>query len=111
MRHIQRGDIFYADLSPVIDSEQGGIRPVLIIQNNVGNKYSPNIIIIPITSQISKSKLPTHVEVEILLQNGVIMSEHIRSISKSRLREKIGHITDDKMELVDEALRVSIGLK
>lgn len=95
---IKRGDMFYADLSPVIGSEQGGIRPVLIIQNDMGNKYSPTVIAAAITSQKSKNKLPTHIEINSensgLKSDSIVLTEQIRTIDKSRLREKIGHIDD-----------------
>ena len=110
---IKRGDIFYADLSPVIGSEQGGIRPVLIVQNDIGNKYSPTVIAAAITSQINKAKLPTHIEISAqeygLLKDSVILLEQIRTIDKKRLREKIGHLDDDLMDMVNEALNVSFG--
>ena len=111
---IKRGDIFYADLSPVVGSEQGGVRPVLIVQNDVGNKYSPTVIAAAITSQINKAKLPTHIEISAqeygLLKDSVILLEQIRTIDKKRLREKIGHLDDELMEKVNEALGVSFGL-
>ncbi|EYE88854.1 growth inhibitor PemK [Fervidicella metallireducens AeB] len=111
---VKRGDIFYADLSPVIGSEQGGIRPVLIIQNDIGNKYSPTVIIAAITSQINKAKLPTHVEISSeeygLNKDSVILLEQIRTIDKRRLKDKIGHINNELMLAVDEALMISIGL-
>ena len=112
---IKRGDMFYADLSPVIGSEQGGIRPVLVIQNNVGNKYSPTVIVSAITSQLNKSKLPTHIELESeefgLKSDSIILTEQIRTIDKSRLKEKIGHINDERvMNKIDNALGVSFGL-
>jgi len=111
---IKRGDIFYADLSPVVGSEQGGIRPVLIVQNDVGNKYSPTVIAAAITSQINKAKLPTHIEISAqeygLLKDSVILLEQIRTIDKKRLREKIGHLDDELMEKVNEALEISFGL-
>ena len=113
---IRRGDMFYADLSPVIGSEQGGVRPVLIIQNDLGNKYSPTVIAAAITSQTSKTKLPTHIEIkgekQGLKNNSVILTEQIRTIDKSRLKEKIGHI-DDKivMNKINNALGVSFGLE
>lgn len=99
---IKRGDIFYADLSPVIGSEQGGVRPVLIIQNDIGNRYSPTIIVVAITSQINKAKLPTHVEIKSsdygLPKDSVLLLEQIRTIDKRRLEEKIGHVTEDIMD-------------
>ncbi|HZK57878.1 MAG TPA: type II toxin-antitoxin system PemK/MazF family toxin [Clostridia bacterium] len=111
---IRKGDIFYADLSPVIGSEQGGIRPVLVVQNDIGNRYSPTIIIAAITSQINKAKLPTHVEISGddygLSRDSVLLLEQIRTIDKRRLGEKIGHVEDDIIEKVDEALRISLGL-
>lgn len=111
---VKRGDIYYADLSPVIGSEQGGIRPVLIVQNDVGNKYSPTIIAAAITSQINKAKLPTHIEISAeeygLNKDSVILLEQIRTIDKKRLREKIGRLDDGLMEQVNEAIGVSFGL-
>ncbi len=111
---IKRGDIFYADLSPVVGSEQGGIRPVLIVQNDVGNKYSPTVIAAAITSQINKAKLPTHIEISAqeygLPKDSVILLEQIRTIDKRRLREKVAHLDDELMEKVNEALIISFGL-
>lgn len=111
---VKRGDVFYADLSPVIGSEQGGVRPVLVVQNDIGNKYSPTIIIAAITSQINKAKLPTHVEITApeygLPKDSVVLLEQIRTIDKKRLREKIGKFNDDMMRSVDDALKISIGL-
>lgn len=112
---VKRGDIFYADLSPVVGSEQGGIRPVIIVQNDIGNKYSPTVIVAAITSQINKAKLPTHVEISSeeygLNKDSVVLLEQIRTLDKKRLKEKIGHMTDSDMEKVDEALLVSVGLQ
>ena len=113
---IKRGDMFYADLSPVIGSEQGGIRPVLIIQNDTGNKYSPTVIAAAITSQTGKSKLPTHIEITSkengLKSDSVVLAEQIRTIDKSRLKEKIGHIDDTQiMHQLNNALGVSFGLE
>jgi mRNA interferase MazF len=112
---VKRGDIFYADLSPVVGSEQGGIRPVIIIQNDVGNKYSPTVIVSAITSQINKAKLPTHVEISSeaygLNKDSVVLLEQIRTLDKRRLKEKIGHMTDIDMKKVDNALLVSVGLQ
>ena len=112
---VKRGDIFYADLSPVTGSEQGGIRPVIVIQNDVGNKYSPTVIVAAITSQINKAKLPTHVEISSneygLNKDSVVLLEQIRTLDKKRLKEKIGHMTDADMILVEEALLISIGLQ
>ncbi len=111
---VKRGDIFYADLSPVVGSEQGGIRPVLIIQNDVGNRYSPTVICAAITSQINKAKLPTHVEIDssnvTLVKDSVVLVEQIRTIDKKRLREKICRLEDGLMLKVDKALMVSLGL-
>ncbi|MEB3430023.1 type II toxin-antitoxin system PemK/MazF family toxin [Citroniella saccharovorans] len=111
---VKRGDLYYADLSPVIGSEQGGTRPVVVIQNDVGNKYSPTIIISAITSQINKTKLPTHVEVEQgfgLPKNSVVLLEQIRTIDKKRLREKIGKFDEDTMRKIDDALKISLETK
>lgn len=111
---LRRGDVFYADLSPVVGSEQGGIRPVLIVQNDVGNKYSPTVIVAAITSQINKAKLPTHIELVGedygLSKDSVILLEQVRTLDKRRLKERIGHLDDDKMELVNTALLISLGL-
>lgn len=111
---IKRGDIFYANLSPVIGSEQGGNRPVLVIQNDVGNRYSPTVVIAAITSQIAKAKLPTHVELDAkqssLEKDSVVLLEQIRTIDKRRLQEKVTHLGDDIMEKVDEAIKISLGL-
>ena len=111
---IKRGDIFYADLSPVIGSEQGGVRPILIVQNDVGNKYSPTVIAAAITSQINKAKLPTHIEIDSkeygLTKDSVILLEQIRTIDKRRLREKLGHMDSERMKSVNEAIFVSFGL-
>lgn len=113
---VRRGDMFYADLSPVVGSEQGGIRPVLIIQNDLGNKYSPTVIAAAITSQTNKTKLPTHIELgentSGLKSNSVVLTEQIRTIDKSRLKEKIGHINDNKIiNELNNALGVSFGLE
>lgn len=111
---IKRGDIFYADLSPVVGSEQGGIRPVLIIQNDVGNKHSPTVICAAITSQMKKAKLPTHVEIEsnskCLVKDSVVLAEQIRTIDKKRLREKICRLDENLMRKVDKALLISVGV-
>jgi mRNA interferase MazF len=111
---VKRGDIYYADLSPVIGSEQGGIRPVLIVQNDVGNRYSPTVIAAAITSQINKAKLPTHIEINAqefgLSKDSVILLEQIRTIDKKRLKEKIGRLDDELMEKVNDALSISFGL-
>ena len=108
---VKRGDIFYADLSPVVGSEQGGVRPVLVVQNDVGNKYSPTVIIAAITSQMNKVKLPTHVEVSAefgLPKNSVVLLEQIRTIDKKRLREKVGYTDEFFMKKVNEALLRSV---
>ncbi|HHX86868.1 MAG TPA: type II toxin-antitoxin system PemK/MazF family toxin [Firmicutes bacterium] len=111
---VKRGYIFYADLSPVVGSEQGGVRPVLVIQNDVGNCYSPTVIIAAITSQIEKAKLPTHIEISSgeynLEKDSVILLEQIRTIDKQRLKKKITQLDDFVMRKVDEALRISLGL-
>lgn len=111
---IRRGDIFFADLSPVVGSEQGGTRPVLVLQNDIGNQYSPTTIVAAITSQISKAKLPTHVEVTAkgsgLEKESVILLEQIRTIDKSRLREKVTSLNDEIMIKVAQAAEISMGL-
>jgi mRNA interferase MazF len=111
---VKRGYIFFADLSPVVGSEQGGVRPVLIIQNDVGNRYSPTVIVAAITSQIDKAKLPTHIEVSAseynLDRNSVILLEQIRTIDKQRLQKKVTELDDKIMQRVDESLRISLGL-
>ena len=112
---VKRGDIYYADLSPVVGSEQGGIRPVLIIQNDVGNKYSPTVIAAAITSQINKAKMPTHIELSAseygLYKDSVILLEQIRTIDKKRLRKKVAHLDKKLMQDVNGALAVSFGLE
>ncbi len=111
---IRRGDIFYADLRPVVGSEQGGVRPVLIIQNDVGNKHSPTVICAAITSKMNKAKLPTHVELNArqcdMVKDSVILLEQLRTIDKRRLREKICHIDGELGERVDMALKISLDL-
>ncbi len=111
---VKRGDIYYANLSPVVGSEQGGHRPVLVIQNDVGNKYSPTVIVGAITSQITKAKLPTHVEISAkqynLEKDSVILLEQLRTIDKRRLKEKVTHLGEDIMVKVDEAIKISLGL-
>ena len=111
---VKRGDMFYADLSPVVGSEQGGVRPVLIIQNDIGNKYSPTVIAAAVTSQINKAKMPTHIEISAktygLAKDSVILTEQIRTIDKKRLKEKIGHIDVSLMDKVNEAISISFGL-
>jgi len=112
---IKRGDIFYADLSPVVGSEQGGIRPVLVVQNDIGNLHSPTIIISAITSRLNKAKMPTHIKIRGdnygLSKNSIILLEQIRTIDKKRLREKIGHLEDTILNKVDEALKISFALR
>lgn len=111
-RIIRRGDIFYADLRPVVGCEQGGIRPVLVIQNDIGNRYSPTVIVVAITSK-SKKELPTHVELgcmEALQKNSVVLLEQIRTIDRTRLLEYIGSVSRLRMLLIDQALLLSIGL-
>ena len=112
---VKRGDIYYADLSPVVGSEQGGIRPVLVIQNDVGNKYSPTVIAAAITSKINKAKMPTHIELSAneygLNKDSVIFLEQIRTIDKRRLREKIGKLDELMMKSVDKALFISFGIE
>ena len=111
---IKRGDIYYADLSPVVGSEQGGIRPVLIIQNNIGNRHSPTIICAAITSKMNKAKLPTHVELQAtqggLSKNSVVLLEQLRTIDKKRLREYVCHIDQERMKKIDQAIRISLDL-
>lgn len=111
---VRRGDIFYADLSPVVGSEQGGVRPVLIIQNDIGNKYSPTVICAAITSQINKAKLPTHIALSsacyALAKDSVVLLEQVRTIDKKRLKEKLCMLDDAMMLRVDDALLVSLGL-
>jgi mRNA interferase MazF len=112
--NIKRGDIFYADLSPVVGSEQGGLRPVLIIQNDVGNKYSPTVIAAAITSRMGKTRLPTHIDVYAdrvgLAKDSVILLEQIRTLDKRRLKEKMGHLDGTVMSKVNAAIAVSFGL-
>ncbi|KYO66835.1 type II toxin-antitoxin system PemK/MazF family toxin [Thermovenabulum gondwanense] len=111
---VRRGDVFYADLNPVVGSEQGGVRPVLVVQNDVGNKYSPTVIVAAITSQIDKAKLPTHVELKKedygLEKDSVVLLEQLRTIDKRRLKEKITFLDNEIMAKVDEALKISLGL-
>ena len=114
MNNVKRGDIYYADLSPVVGSEQGGLRPVLIIQNDVGNRYSPTVIAAAITSKMDKTKLPTHIDVFAekvgLAKNSVILLEQVRTLDKRRLKEKMGHLDDEVMSAVNSAIAVSFGL-
>ncbi len=109
---IKRGELYYADLSPVVGSEQGGVRPVLIVQNDVGNRYSPTIIAVAVTSQINKAKLPTHIELDTtcgLPKDSVILAEQVRTLDKRRLKDKIGTLDTKAMERVNNALLVSLG--
>ena len=110
---IKRGDLYYADLSPVVGSEQCGVRPVLVVQNDIGNKYSPTIIAAAITSQLNKAKLPTHINLPAeeygLPKNSVVLLEQIRTIDKRRLKDKIGELPNDIMNMVNEALMISLG--
>ena len=112
--NIKRGDIFYADLSPVVGSEQGGVRPVLIVQNDVGNKFSPTVIAAAITSQQSKAKLPTHIQLGAqqcgLMKDSVVLLEQIRTLDKKRLKEKMGCLDTQAMNKVNQAINVSFGL-
>lgn len=114
MVNIRRGDIYYADLSPVVGSEQGGVRPVLIVQNNVGNRFSPTVIAAAITSQRAKANLPTHIMLDSqktgLSRDSVVLLEQVRTIDKHRLKERMGRLDDSAMSLVDQALSISFGL-
>ena len=114
MMTIRRGDIFYADLRPVVGSEQGGIRPVLIVQNDIGNKHSPTVICAAITSQMHKAKLPTHVELDstkyALVKDSVVLLEQLRTIDKKRLKDKVCHLDQQILEKVDKALEISLEL-
>ncbi|MBQ6714291.1 MAG: type II toxin-antitoxin system PemK/MazF family toxin [Clostridia bacterium] len=111
---IKRGEIYYADLSPVVGSEQGGIRPVLIVQNDVGNRYSPTVIAAAITSQQDKTELPTHIKLDAsfsgLAKDSIVLLEQVRTIDKQRLKEKMGSLDNRSMNMVDRALYVSLGL-
>ena len=111
---VKRGDIYYADLSPVVGSEQGGVRPVLIVQNDLGNKFSPTVIAAAITSQKDKSRLPTHIELNALncglAKDSVVLLEQIRTIDKRRLKEHMGRLDDGSMASIDKALSISFGL-
>lgn len=110
---VKRGEIYYADLSPVLGSEQGGIRPVLIIQNDVGNKYSPTVIASAVTSSMTKAKLPTHIEIKSgqygMTKDSVVLLEQLRTLDKRRLKNKIGEIDKVRMELVNRAILISLG--
>ena len=112
--NVKRGDIYYADLSPVVGSEQGGVRPVLIVQNDVGNKYSPTVIAAAITSQQEKSRLPTHISVNGnqcgLSKDSVVLLERVRTIDKQRLKERMGNLSTNDMNKINKALTVSFGL-
>ena len=114
MTNIKRGDIYYADLSPVVGSEQGGLRPVLIIQNDIGNRYSPTVIAAAITSRMSKTRMPTHIDIYAdkvgLAKDSVILLEQVRTLDKKRLKEKMGHLDDGIMSEVNSAIAVSFGL-
>jgi mRNA interferase MazF len=111
---VKRGDIFYADLSPVVGSEQGGVRPVLIVQNDIGNRYSPTVIAAAITSQRDKTKLPTHIELSPqtcgLSRDSIVLLEQIRTIDKRRLKERMGRLDNESMSKINQALQVSFGL-
>ena len=111
---VRRGEIYYADLSPVVGSEQGGVRPVLIVQNDVGNKYSPTVIAAAITSQKEKSKLPTHIEINAqncgLAKNSVVLLEQIRTIDKKRLKDKVCHLDGPILKKIEDALKISLEL-
>ncbi len=111
---VRRGDVFYADLNPVIGSEQGGIRPVVVVQNDIGNKYSPTVIVAAITSKIKKAKLPTHVEIKSTESNletdSVILLEQVRTIDKRRLQRQITHLDIEMVEKINDALQISLGL-
>lgn len=112
-QNIKRGELYYADLSPVIGSEQGGVRPVLVVQNDVGNRYSPTVIAAAVTSKINKAKLPTHIELSAsvygLAKDSVVLLEQIRTIDKRRLKDKIGLLSEQTMMRVDDALLISLG--
>jgi mRNA interferase MazF len=115
MMTVKRGDIYYADLSPVVGSEQGGVRPVLIVQNDMGNKFSPTVIAAAITSQKDKTNLPTHIQVNAdecgLAQDSIVLLEQVRTLDKKRLKERMGTLADDDMNRINQALSVSFGLK
>jgi mRNA interferase MazF len=112
---IKRGEIYFAQLNPVIGSEQGGVRPVLVVQNDIGNQYSPTTIILAITAQINKAKLPTHIELKAniygLERDSVVLAEQIRTIDKTRLKQRIAVLRKETMDKVEQALMVSLGLK
>ena len=110
---IKRGEVYYADLSPVVGSEQGGVRPVLVIQNDIGNKHSPTVIVGAVTSKMTKAKLPTHIEIKRgqygMVKDSVVLLEQLRTLDKKRLKEKVGKIDDDTMEKINRALLISLG--
>ncbi|WP_071131709.1 type II toxin-antitoxin system PemK/MazF family toxin [Enterococcus timonensis] len=112
---VKRGDIYFADLSPVIGSEQGGVRPVLIVQNNLGNHFSPTVIVAAITAKMAKPKLPTHIGINAeqtgIEKDSVILTEQIRTIDKSRLKERVCHLSVELMAQVDQALKISLGVE
>ena len=114
MRKVLRGEIYYADLSPVVGSEQGGMRPVLIVQNDVGNRHSPTVIAAAITSQKDKSKLPTHISINAdrcgLAKDSIVLLEQVRTLDKQRLKERMGNLPEDDMDRINKALFVSFGL-
>lgn len=114
MKKIKRGDIYYADLSPVVGSEQGGVRPVLVLQNNVGNRHSPTVIVAAITTQLQKQKFPTHVALTTdevpLAHDSVVLLEQVRTIDKQRIQDRIARLDERRMDEVDRALEVSLGL-
>lgn len=110
---VKRGDVYYADLSPIVGSEQGGVRPVLVLQNDVGNKYSPTVIVSAITSKVNKIKLPTHIPLETdtgLSRDSIALLEQIRTIDKTRLKEKVGHVDDETMRQINDAIVISFGM-
>ncbi len=111
---VKRGDVYFADLSPVVGSEQGGVRPVLVLQNDIGNRFSPTVIVAAITAQIQKAKLPTHVEIDAkqydFERDSVILLEQVRTIDKQRLTDKITQLDSNMMEKIDDALKISLGL-
>ncbi len=113
--NIKRGEIYYADLNPVVGSEQGGVRPVLVVQNDIGNRYSSTVIVAAITSRINKAKLPTHIEIPAnkygLNKKSVVLLEQIRTIDRKRIMEKIGSFGDDMMEKVDKSIVISLGIE
>ncbi len=113
--NVKRGEVFYADLSPVVGSEQGGVRPVLIVQNDVGNRYSPTVIAAAITSRSTKTQLPTHIKLGAcscgLQKDSIVLLEQVRTLDKTRLREKMGELDDNSMQRVNEALSISFGLR